>query len=118
MVTVDPVALRALVDTVLADGQEVVSFLENVDKFPFINKITPFVNDVQTVLGEVLAFLDSTPGSVAPLKVFVEAALADAASVVAFVEKIDTLPGLDKIAPFVVDAQKVLSDVLAFLNAP
>lgn len=43
--------------------------------------------------------------------------LTDAEDVLSVVEKFDDLPELDKLAPFITEAQKVLADVLEFLNA-
>lgn len=54
---VDPATLKAEAEALLADGQDIVKILEDLDTLPYLDKFTKYVNDAQTVLNKLVAFV-------------------------------------------------------------
>jgi hypothetical protein len=54
---VDIATLKAEVEALLQDGEDVLKVLEDLDTVPALSKFTKYVNDVQTVLNKIIAFV-------------------------------------------------------------
>lgn len=54
----DPIALRTEVVSLLTDAESVLTIVAKFDDLPGIDKIAPFVTKAETVLADVLAFLE------------------------------------------------------------
>jgi hypothetical protein len=59
MVDIDPAALKADVEKLLADATDVVGVLADLDELPGLESFKSFVTDAQVVLADVEKFLDA-----------------------------------------------------------
>jgi hypothetical protein len=56
---VDATGLKAEAETLLKYGEEVVHILEELDTLPYLDKFTKYVDDAQTILNKLVAFVNA-----------------------------------------------------------